>query len=186
MWSKRQGFTLLELLITLVIVVVLVAMGAPAMTGLLDRMRVEDAVSRWQADLTYARQAAATYNTIVTVCPVGADSADGAGGAGAGGAEKSCADDWSRGYSIFMDGDGNGAVNEGDEVLHRRPAVDQRDHTRASDGMTLIRFDTEGFTQTAGTLVYCPSDVASELSQGLVIRSTGQTRRAIEAVNCEP
>ena len=46
MWSKRQGFTLLELLITLVIVVVLVAMGAPAMTGLLDRMRVEDAVSR--------------------------------------------------------------------------------------------------------------------------------------------
>ncbi len=78
MWSKRQGFTLLELLITLVIVVVLVAMGAPAMTGLLDRMRVEDAVSRWQADLTYARQAAATYNTIVTVCPVGADSADGA------------------------------------------------------------------------------------------------------------
>ena len=178
MWSKRQGFTLLELLITLVIVVVLVAMGAPAMTGLLERMRVEDAVSRWQADLTYARQAAATYNTIVTLCPVGADSA--------GGAEKSCADDWSRGYSIFMDGDGNGAVNEGDEVLHRRLAVDQRDHTRASDGMTLIRFDTEGFTQTAGTLVYCPSDVASELSQGLVIRSTGQTRRAIEAVNCEP
>lgn len=181
MWSKRQGFTLLELLITLVIVAVMVAMGAPAMTGLLDRMRVEDAVSRWQADLTYARQAAATYNTMVTVCPVGANSADGAGGA-----EKSCADDWSRGYSIFMDGDGNGAVNEGDEVLQRRPAVDQRDHTRASDGMTLIRFDTEGFTQTAGTLVYCPSDVASELSQGLVIRSTGQTRRAIEAVNCEP
>ena len=49
MWSKRQGFTLLELLITLVIVVVLVAMGVPAMTELIDRMRTEDAVSRWQA-----------------------------------------------------------------------------------------------------------------------------------------
>ena len=74
MWSKRQGFTLLELLITLVIVVVLVAMGVPAMTELLDRMRTEDAVSRWQADLTYARQAAAIYNTIVTVCPVATNS----------------------------------------------------------------------------------------------------------------
>ena len=51
MFSKRQGFTLLELLITLVIVVVLVAMGVPAMTELFDRMRTEDAVSRWQADL---------------------------------------------------------------------------------------------------------------------------------------
>ena len=67
MFSKRQGFTLLELLITLVIVVFLVAMGVPAMTELFDRMRTEDAVSRWQADLTYARHAAATYNTIVTV-----------------------------------------------------------------------------------------------------------------------
>ena len=31
MFSKRQGFTLLELLITLVIVVVLVAMGVPSL-----------------------------------------------------------------------------------------------------------------------------------------------------------
>ena len=172
MWSKTQGFTLLELLITLVIVVVLVAMGVPAMTQLFDRMRTEDAVSRWQADLTYARQAAATYNTIVTVCPVVADSI--------------CADDWSSGYHIFVDNDGNGAVDEGDEVLHRRSAVDQRDHTLASDGMTVIRFDTEGFTHNSGALVYCPSDVNSELSQGLVIRSTGQARRAENELTCEP
>ena len=172
MWSKRQGFTLLELLITLVIVVVLVAMGVPAMTELLDRMRTEDAVSRWQADLVYARQAAATYNTIVTVCPVATDNV--------------CAEDWSSGYHIFVDNDGNGTVDEGDEVLHRRSAVDQRDHTLASDGMTVIRFDTEGFTQNSGALVYCPSDVNSELSQGLVIRSTGQTRRAVTELTCEP
>ena len=172
MGSKRQGFTLLELLITLVIVVVLVAMGVPAMTELLDRMRTEDAVSRWQADLVYARQAAATYNTIVTVCPVATDNV--------------CADDWSSGYHIFVDNDGNGKVDEGDEVLHRRSAVDQRDHTRASDGMAVIRFDTEGFTQSSGALVYCPSDVNSELSLGLVIRSTGQTRRAVTELTCEP
>jgi prepilin-type N-terminal cleavage/methylation domain-containing protein len=172
MFSKRQGFTLLELLITLVIVVVLVAMGVPAMTELFDRMRTEDAVSRWQADLTYARQAAATYNTVVMVCPIATDN--------------TCADDWSSGYHIFMDSDGNGAVNEGDEVLHRRSAIDQRDHTHASDGMALIRFDTEGFTQSSGTLVYCPGDVNSELSLGLVIRSTGQTRRAVTELSCEP
>jgi Tfp pilus assembly protein FimT len=120
----------------------------------------------------YARQAAATYNTIVTVCPVATDNV--------------CADDWSSGYHIFVDNDGNGTVDEGDEVLHRRWAVDQRDHTRASDGMAVIRFDTEGFTQSSGALVYCPSDVNSELSLGLVIRSTGQTRRAVTELSCEP
>lgn len=172
MGSKRQGFTLLELLVTLVIAIVLVAMGAPAMTDLVDRMRAEDAVSRWQADLTYARQAAATYNTVVTVCPIAADN--------------TCAKDWSSGYHIFMDSDDNAAVDEGDEVLHRRSAIDQRDHTLASDGMTVIRFDTEGFTQNPGALVYCPSDVNSELSLGLVIRSTGQTRRAVTELTCEP
>ena len=172
MWFKRQGFTSLELLITLVIVAVLVAMGVPAMTDLLDRMRTEDAVSRWQADLTYARQAAATYNTIVTVCPVDADNA--------------CAGDWSSGYHIFMDYNGNDTINDDDEVLHQRSAIDQRDHTFASIGMTVIRFDTEGFTQHSGTLVYCPSDVNNELSQGLVISSTGQTRRALPQLTCEP
>ena len=170
MWFKGQGFTLLELLVTLVIVVILVAMGAPAMTELFDRMRTEDAVSRWQADLTYARQAAATYNTIVTVCPVDADN--------------TCAGEWSDGYHIFIDGNGNGTINEDDEVLHQRSAIDQRDHTRASMGMTVIRFDTEGFTQNSGTLVYCPSDVNNELSQGLVINSTGQTRRALTELTC--
>ena len=170
MWFKGQGFTLLELLVTLVIVVILVAMGAPAMTELFDRMRTEDAVSRWQADLTYARQAAATYNTIVTVCPVDADN--------------TCAGDWSSGYHIFIDGNGNGMINEDDEVLHQRSAIDQRDHTRASIGTTVIRFDTEGFTQNSGTLVYCPSDVNNELSQGLVINSTGQTRRALTELTC--
>ena len=172
MWSKRQGFTLLELLISLVIVVILVAMGVPAMTELFDRMRTEDAVSRWQADLTYARHAAVTYNTIVTMCPVATDN--------------TCANDWSGGYYIFVDSDGNGAVDEGDEVLHRRSAVDQRDHTRASDGMTVIRFDTEGFSPNSGVLVYCPNDVNSEFSQGLVIRGTGQTRRAETELTCEP
>ena len=71
-------------------------------------------------------------------------------------------------------------------TLRRRSAIDQRDHTLASDGMTVIRFDTEGFTQNSGALVYCPSDVNSELSQGLVIRSTGQTRRAVTELTCEP
>ena len=172
MWFKRQGFTLLELLITLVIVAVLVAMGGPAMSDLLDRMRTEDAVSRWQAELTYARQAAATYNTIVTVCPVDADNA--------------CASDWSSGYHIFTDHNGNDTINEDDEVLHQRSAIDQRDHTRASDRMAVIRFDTEGFTQSSGALVYCPGDVNSGLSQGLVISSTGQTRRALTQLTCEP
>lgn len=71
-------------------------------------------------------------------------------------------------------------------TLRRRSAIDQRDHTLASDGMIVIRFDTEGFTQNSGALVYCPSDVNSELSQGLVIRSTGQTRRAVTELTCEP
>ena len=68
---RVKGLTLIELLVTLAVAAILITVGAPAMTSILERFRAQDAVSQWQGDLVYARQVAAAYQTSVTVCPMG-------------------------------------------------------------------------------------------------------------------
>ena len=57
---RVKGLTLIELLVTLAVAAILITVGAPAMTSILERFRAQDAVSQWQGDLVYARQVTTT------------------------------------------------------------------------------------------------------------------------------
>ena len=46
--SQQQGYTMMELLITVLVLAVLIAIAAPAYQQMLERQRVRDAVNEWQ------------------------------------------------------------------------------------------------------------------------------------------
>lgn len=87
MQHNHRGFTFLELLITLLIASILLALCQPHFSALLLRVYVEDDAYRFFQTLTYARQTAITRNQLVYVCPT-LNHLD-------------CAVDWSKGYMVY-------------------------------------------------------------------------------------
>jgi prepilin-type N-terminal cleavage/methylation domain-containing protein len=164
-----KGLTLIELLVTLAVAAILITVGVPAMTSLLERFRAQDAVSQWRGDLVYARQVAAAYQTSVTVCPMAGTT--------------SCDGDWTGGYTAFIDVNSNGTLDAEDESLHQRDAINDQDHINPT-APPQIRFTEDGFSEDSGILIYCPGQTDSTLSLGLSVSSTGQTRQLENGLTC--
>ena len=71
---RAAGFTLLELMITILIVAVLTVVGLPSLRNVIQRNRVATANNDLLASLAYARTTAIYRGQLVSMCP----SADGA------------------------------------------------------------------------------------------------------------
>jgi type IV fimbrial biogenesis protein FimT len=72
--GRHRGFTLIELMVTVAIMVILAAVATPAMQGLLNVNRLNGAAGELTAAMQLARSEAVRRNARVTVC----GSADGA------------------------------------------------------------------------------------------------------------
>jgi type IV fimbrial biogenesis protein FimT len=68
--GKTSGFTIIELMLTLVVVGVLLAIGMPSMANLVTSQRVKTAASDLHVSLTLARSEAIKRNATVQVEPV--------------------------------------------------------------------------------------------------------------------
>jgi type IV fimbrial biogenesis protein FimT len=73
----QNGFTLIEMLTTLIIVGILAAIAAPAFTSLIASQNIKTSASMLQSSLLLARSEALKRNTVVTVTPNGGQWASG-------------------------------------------------------------------------------------------------------------
>ncbi len=87
---RESGFTLIELMITMVILAILLSLGVPSFQSVIARNNVASAASVLSASLSLARSEAIKRGTTVTVCK----SSDG----------SSCvtSGDWSQGWIMLV------------------------------------------------------------------------------------
>ncbi|MCS5712491.1 GspH/FimT family pseudopilin [Candidatus Berkiella aquae] len=85
--NNNRGFTLLELLVTLLIISILFMLCQTNFSPLLSRMVSQDDAYRFFQTLTYARQVAIKHNQLIQVCPTLN--------------QHDCTADWSKGYMVF-------------------------------------------------------------------------------------
>lgn len=67
--SRSRGFTLLELMITIVVAAILVAIALPSFRDVIHRNQVSSASNALLGSLAYARAEAITRGQIVSMCP---------------------------------------------------------------------------------------------------------------------
>jgi len=105
-----RGFTLVELMITISIASILLAVAVPGYQSLMKGSHLATQANQFMTALHYARSEAVKRGMRVTICK----SADGATCNG---------DNWQDGWLIFSDAGTAGSVDSGDEILRVFPKL---------------------------------------------------------------
>lgn len=112
----QSGFTLYELLITVLIVGVVLAYGIPNMLAFNQNGRMTSTANDLHAAFHLARTEASRAKTNITICPSSNSMTAGA----------NCGGTWDQGYIVFVDTDGDlnrSGVTE--TVLRAHPAIEE-------------------------------------------------------------
>jgi type IV fimbrial biogenesis protein FimT len=91
--TRTSGFTLVELMVTIAIVAILLALGLPSFQGSLRSNRVATSTNELLASFSLARTEAIKTTQASRVC-----ARDG----------NECGEDWNQGWLVVTDSDGNG------------------------------------------------------------------------------
>jgi prepilin-type N-terminal cleavage/methylation domain-containing protein len=77
MIGSQRGFTLIELMVTMAVLVILITIGVPSFNDLVQNQRVKTAVSELHSSLIFARSEAIKRNAEVTITRNGASWSNG-------------------------------------------------------------------------------------------------------------
>ncbi len=97
---KENGFTLIELMVTIVLLALFAAFAIPAMNGFVEQQRVNSTLSNYTNALTFARNEAIRQNLPVVVCGAQISSAGQLSGCTTGSSPN-----WSEGIFLYGDAD---------------------------------------------------------------------------------
>ena len=180
--ASFRGVTLLELMVTIVVLGILVALGLPNLRDFLVGTRLSSSVNGFVGLASFARSEAIVRNQDVIVCPKNAGS-------------NACVSTtaWNT-YEVeaFVDADGDGNFSAGDILLKTQAAVDpgnsQMGFDRSSPG--ILTFGSAGFARTAQFFkIYAKSpDAAYQAKYGrtICVSKVGRIRVADYALTTCP
>lgn len=112
MYRKKEGFSLIELMVIVAVLALALGLGIPAFNDMTSNNRMSTAVNGLVTSLHAARGEAITRRATVILCP-------------ANGAQTDCdADgDLRAGWLVFVDSDGDGLLDATEPVVQRHGAI---------------------------------------------------------------
>jgi type IV fimbrial biogenesis protein FimT len=128
-----EGFTLLELLITMSLAAILLTIAVPSFRYVSNSNRIAGEVNGLLGDLQFARAEAIKEGRYVTVCV-----ADALGNC-------TNATSWQNGWIVFSDPTDVGVHDAGETVLRQQAPFSSTDTFNASNGVSVITFNREGY-----------------------------------------
>jgi type IV fimbrial biogenesis protein FimT len=130
--AAASGFTLIEMLMTMAIAAVLLALAVPSFRYVTNSNRIAGEINGLLGDLQFARAEAIKEGQTVTVC----QSTDGATCTGL--------TSWQGGWIVFSDPT-NVGVHDAAEPIYRTQTAFSGTDTFISSGVTVVTFNREGY-----------------------------------------
>ena len=169
--SAVAGFTLIELMVVLVLAAILATLAAPAMSGMVNSMRLTAAVNSLFTSLLLARSEAIKRNARAVVCK----SASGDACIASGG--------WEQGWIVFHDANNNAKRDAGEVIMSVEPAMRSPIRLNGNSPFaSYVSFTPMGQTAyasgafQAGTLTVCVESSEPLEARQIVINSSGRPR----------
>lgn len=169
--GPQRGFTFIELLVALSVAGVLVTIGIPAFSQMIDSVKLTSATNVFVSNLQLARSEAIKRNSRVALCK----SADGVSCVSAGG--------WEQGWIVFHDANNDGLRADSETVIRRELPLSAR--VRLSGNQNVARyvsFAPTGATHLlgggfqAGTLTVCRDSADAGEARQIILNAVGRPR----------
>ncbi|MGI2104738.1 GspH/FimT family pseudopilin [Shewanella frigidimarina] len=169
----QSGFTLVEMMVTVVVSGILITVAAPSMNSLYEGIRARSAISTIESSFTFARSQAVSYGGRVSVCPL---------------STSSCGTDWTKGFSIFIDNGTTGTMDTtggiADVILREVDAFNSNDFIKSD--LARYSFNPDGMVinGNSGTFRYCAGATNSSSSEAISISASGRISNVTTSINC--
>lgn len=191
--NKAFGLSLLELLMSLLIISLLATLGAVNVPHLIAQQRSTASLNQIIGAVAFARNSAITLGVATTFCPSNSNPDSNPSNNPAAAMGCGPRNTWHRGSIIFQDYNRNGQLDPNDTLLRRLPGWSHNATLswRAFRARSYLQFTRRGFTNWQnGSFVYCPSDASGgagantnrnlRYARRLVLNRAGRTYRAYD------
>jgi len=159
---QNKGLTLVELLITLIILSIAFSMAVPAMDREITKSRQRELIATYHGAFSFARSQAIHTGTLVTICPLSSNNR--------------CIDDWTLPAAIFPDGDKDLQPDESTVWKLIQPVPNYRIKSRTG-GRGYLTFGPKGLIHGAsGSLIACPEQNSRQPMSYLTVNRGGRFR----------
>ena len=157
--KRQRGFTLIELLVTISIAVILMTVAVPGFQQFMTSNKLSGTTTDLMGGISYARSEAIKRGFPVSLCRSSNATSCAASGA------------WTQGWIIFLDTNGNGAVDSGDTLLRSNPPLSGI--YTAVGTVNAIIFERNGSAKASsvGTIAICQNNNKVD-AQAIIITRT--------------
>jgi len=159
--NANRGFSLVELMVTLIIVVILMSVAVPGMTDLYRDARLSTQTDMLIGVLNSARLEAVKQRKDMTVCPLAIPATDTACSNSAG--------DWTKGFGI----------SDGTSIIQRVSA--NGDATVTTTATAIVFRGTFGSTSAAACFAL---NATGRKQQRINVGVSGHISKKVDATNC--
>ena len=163
MSKNTQGFTALELLVTMVIVAILLSAGVPAFKNYSWNLRMKTAQDSLQTDLVLARRQAINLNTQTVTCPSQTPGT------------CSGTTDWHNGWIVFADLNTDRQRQTGEPLLKQSSAVEFVNIISPAS-RTYVRFYPNGSAPGSNMTIRFCDDRGAPFAGKLSVSNSGRIK----------